>query len=42
MRIATKIFANGKWSLEKVTACLTFSVDPNAGELRHLNEVTCQ
>ena len=41
-KIATKMFANGKWFLDKVSACLNFTIDPQTGEFRYLNEVKCQ
>jgi hypothetical protein len=41
-RIATKIFWNGRWSLEAATECLTFTIDPQSGELRYLDRVVCR
>jgi hypothetical protein len=41
-RIATKMFANGKWFLDKVSACLNFTIDPRTGQFRYLSEVKCQ
>lgn len=40
-KIATKTFANGKWFLDKVAACLNFSINPQTGEIYPLKEVTC-
>lgn len=41
-QIATKTFANGKWFLDKISACLAFTVDPQIGEIRPLKEAVCQ
>jgi hypothetical protein len=41
-QVATKTFANGKWFLDKISACLAFTVDPRTGESRPLKEVVCQ
>ena len=41
-RIATKTFSNGRWFLDKVSACLTFTIDSQSGELRYLDRVVCQ
>jgi len=41
-RIATKTFSNGRWFLDKVSACLNFTVDPQTGDVLYLNKVVCQ